>query len=160
MDLVFRNKIEDKRWEQDFFEKIIKTALAVLKRPVASDQRQVYLSINLIDEAEIRKLNKKYRGKNKPTDVLSFGMEDNLRKSLDKLGMNKSPIDLGDLFICLSIAKKEAKEENISMERKLAWLTVHGFLHLVGYDHEGSKCDATKMVTLEKKVLKALEVEM
>ena len=62
-------------------------------------------------------------------------------------------LPLGDIFISLPFAKKEAKSENVSIDRKLVHLAVHGFLHLAGYDHERSENKADKMFRLEKKIL-------
>lgn len=92
-------------------------------------------------------MNKKHRKKDKPTDVLSFPLGDGN----------------GDIFICLSIAKKEAKRENISIEAKLAQLTVHGFLHLLGHDHPDDGVSGPRlkrrgeiMLKLEEQILSNL----
>src|SRR5438046_1614460 len=111
IDLVFRNETEDKTWGQDFFAPIVGAAAEA-----ACLNKDLSLSLNLIDEARSRQLNGEHRGKNQPTNVLSFPVD-------------KDSGDLGDIFICLSIAKSEAISENITIEQKLAWLTVHGFLH-------------------------------
>lgn len=100
----------------------------------------------------MRELNKKYRNKDKVTDVLSFPMVEESEKL--------ETLDLGDIFICLSFAKNEAKSENISIEEKLAQLTVHGFLHLIGYDHEKSKKEEIKMFGLENKILNNLKIQV
>lgn len=143
VDLVFKNwtsprprrgKAEggQKAPRGKFFKNIIEKGCDILKL-----KENLELSVNIVAEAKMKSLNKKYRNKDKPTDVLSFPM------------LNGN----GDIFICLSIAKKEAKRENISVEAKLAQLTVHGFLHLQGYDHENSKREAEKMFGLENKIL-------
>lgn len=97
------------------------------------------LSVNLVEENRIQELNKQYRDKDKPTDVLSFPLGDGN----------------GDIFICLSIAKNEAKSENINVEDKLAQLVVHGFLHLQGYDHQTDE-EEKEMTKLERKILDKL----
>ncbi len=132
IDLVLKNYTSQKSPKESFFVRVLGTAAKELKL-----KGDLEMSINLVGEGKIRDLNKKHRKKDKPTDVLSFPLG----------GGN------GDIFICLSIAKKEAKRENISIERKLAQLTAHGFLHLLGYDHEKSKRDAQKMFKLESKIL-------
>ena len=66
--------------------------------------------------------------------------------------------DIGDIFVCLSIAKKEAKREDIDIKEKLMQLAVHGFLHLSGYDHERSEKDAKKMLELERSILDKIKV--
>ncbi len=132
LNLVFRNPTSDKKYSPKIFEKILKTAARELKL-----KGKLELSVNLVGEAKMRELNKKYRKKDKPTDVLSFPLGDGS----------------GDIFICLSIAKSDAKRENVDIKTKLAQLTVHGFLHLQGYDHARSKRDAREMFDLEAKIL-------
>ena len=81
------------------------------------------VSVSFKTELEIRELNRQYRGKDKPTDVLSFP------------GFPNQPA-LGDIVICLNIAEEQARRYAHSFERELAFLAVHGLLHLLGYDHE------------------------
>ena len=138
VDLVFKNYTSQEAPRQGFFKNILETATKELKINV-----KIETSINLAGEDKMKDLNKKYRHKDMPTDVLSFPLGDGS----------------GDIFICLSIAKKEAKRENIDIENKLAQLTVHGFLHLAGYDHEKSQKGAEDMFSLEKKILDRLEVD-
>lgn len=114
IDLVFKNHTSQKSPGESFFKKVLEKGMVILKL-----NKKLELSVNLVGEAKIKNLNKKYRKKDKSTDVLSFPLGDGN----------------GDIFICLSIAKKEAKRENISIQAKLAQLTVHGFLHLLGYGH-------------------------
>ncbi|MBI2068864.1 MAG: rRNA maturation RNase YbeY [Candidatus Yanofskybacteria bacterium] len=133
IDLVFKNHTSQQTPKESFFIGVLNSGLKIAKLKA----KKVEVSVNLIGESRIKELNKKYRKKGKPTDVLSFPLGDGN----------------GDIFICLSIAKKEAKRENVSIEAKLAQLTVHGFLHLLGYDHERSKKDADKMFQLEEKIL-------
>ena len=104
--------------------------------------------IRLVGIKEITKLNKKYRKKNKPTNIISFqfdppqGIKHNL---------------LGDLVICLPLVKKEAKTQGKTILAHLAHLTIHGVLHLLGYDHKTCK-EAKQMETLEIKHLKKLKL--
>ncbi|MBI2674284.1 MAG: rRNA maturation RNase YbeY [Candidatus Yanofskybacteria bacterium] len=169
LNLVFRNSTSDKKYGSKFFEKILKTAARELK--IKGD---FSVSVNLVSELKIRALNKKYRNKDKPTDVLSFPLNfAQCAKFADLCGhpakagtrtyaesITQLPdyliTDIGDIFVCLSIAKKEAKRENVSIDKKLAQLTAHGFLHLLGYDHEKSKKDAEKMFELESQILRKI----
>lgn len=144
-NLVFQNITFDKEHGQPFFKKVLGVAIKELDL----EEKDIEMSVNLIGEEEIRELNLKYRNKDKATDVLSFPIE---TKPLKQSGV----LPLGDIFICLSFAKNEAKSENISIDRKLAHLTVHGFLHLLGYDHENSAQEADKMENLEKIILSKL----
>lgn len=137
IDLVFKNYTSQKSPGDKFFVKILGRASEVLKL-----KKKLEISVNLVGEGKIKNLNKKYRNKDKATDVLSFPLGDGS----------------GDIFICLSIAKMEAKRENISVEAKLAQLTVHGFLHLLGYDHEISKASAKEMFELEGRILDKIKL--
>lgn len=142
LDLVFKNYISQKAPSEKFFKKILDTGIKELK----IKDKKIEVSLNLVGETKIRGLNKKYRGKNKVTDVLSFPLEE--------LRLKKYAIlPLGDIFICLPFAVKESERQKISLKKELAWLTIHGFLHLLGYDHEKSDKDAKKMFKLESKIL-------
>ena len=167
-DVVFQNTTEDKSFGKDLFEKVIKAGIIEL----GLDTKNIGVSINLVGEEKIIELNKKYRDKDKVTDVLSFPMQsEGLHRPEGAKRLegpapfdyaqgksNAGAFDLGDIFICLPFAKKEAKSENIGIDRKLARLTVHGFLHLMGYDHEVSKKEETKMLSLENKILNHLGI--
>jgi len=146
IDFVFKNWTSQKAPGRIFFKKILETAVKELKL-----NKDFSISVNLVGEKKIQKLNKKYRHKDKPTDVLSFPLN-----SIFHIPYSISQ-DFGDIFICLSIAKNEAKRENISIETKLAQLMVHGFLHLLGYEHESSEVSAKKMFRLETKILEQLK---
>ena len=145
LDLVFKNYTSRKAPNDKFFIKILGTAIRELK----IKDKNIETSLNLVGEAKIKELNKKYRDKNEVTDVLSFPLEESRFKKHDIL-------PLGDIFICLPFAVKESEKQSISLEKELAWLTVHGFLHLLGYDHEKSANDKKKMFRLESKILKEL----
>lgn len=86
------------------------------------------VSIALVDNEYIHELNRKYRDKDKATDVLTFPMDD--------LAAEEEYVVLGDIIISLEKAREQAEDYGHSLERELAFLTVHGVLHLLGYDHE------------------------
>lgn len=110
---------------------------------------RVSISISVVGVFKMREINQKYRNKNYPTDVLSFSrLEDHL--------MPGAHIDIGDIVICLPIAKKQAVLYHESLRQELERLTVHGVLHLFGYDHEISKKEERKMFSLQNKILKLL----
>jgi len=94
-------------------------------------------------------LNNKYRKKNYPTDVLSFSI-------FESEGPRIPSLDLGDILICLPVAKKQAREYQESLRHELERLTVHGVLHLFGYDHEKSKKEEKQMFSLQNKILRSL----
>ena len=142
LDLVFKNYILRKAPNERFFREILDMVIKELKLK----DKNVEVSLGLVEETKIKELNSKYRQKNEVTDVLSFPLEETRLKKYDIL-------PLGDIFICLPFAVKEAERRGISLKKELAWLTVHGFLHLLGYDHEKSIIDDKKMFNLENKIL-------
>lgn len=111
--------------------------------------RNAELSILLVNDKEIRKLNLKYRGKDKTTDVLSFPLHEK------PCGLPFLP--LGDIVVNLNAARRDAAEQKISLREHLRWLLAHGILHLLGYDHEKSKYADKKMRLKEKKILAQLK---
>ncbi len=131
--------ITDKRWN----EYNIDTDKIISKIDIAHN-KNAELSIVFTNDAEIRKLNKKYRGFDKPTNVLSFEMGD------DEL--------LGDVYISIDTVIREAAEQNKTIENHTIHLIVHGALHLLGFDHLDDK-DANKMETAEIKILKKLNIK-
>jgi probable rRNA maturation factor len=104
------------------------------------------LSIRIVTPAESRRLNARYRAKDKPTNVLSF-------PCTPPAGLR--PVPLGDLVICAQVVAREARIQGKSAEAHWAHMTVHGVLHLLGYDHERTR-EAARMEALEKKILARL----
>jgi len=105
------------------------------------------LSVALIGNSEMRKLNARYRKKNYPTDVLSFPAAQDIPAGIRLLG---------DVIISVDKAKEQAKERGRSLDEEMTTLLIHGVLHLLGYDHERSVKDARIMGRLEKKIYNAL----
>jgi probable rRNA maturation factor len=108
----------------------------------------VELTIRLVDEAEGRELNHSYRHKDYPTNVLTFNYNEDLP---DIAGL---PL-LGDVVLCLPVIRREAAEQGKTLEAHLAHLTVHGVLHMQGFDHE-TDAEAQTMETLESAIVTAL----
>lgn len=104
------------------------------------------INIGIIDQKTSAQLNKKYREKNKPTNVLAFSY---------RAYPGEQTTSLGDLAICADIVRQEAKLQHKLLESHWAHLTIHGTLHLLGYDHHYHR-DAKKMELLEIKILKKL----
>ncbi|HEY0963134.1 MAG TPA: rRNA maturation RNase YbeY [Pseudomonadales bacterium] len=102
------------------------------------------LSIRIVDEAESAGLNSHYRHKQGPTNILSFPVPEGLPDAL-----------LGDLAICAAVVAREAEEQHKSLDAHWAHMTVHGVLHLKGYDHE-EPAEADAMETLESRILEHL----
>lgn len=109
------------------------------------------LSIVVVDDDEIRELNREYLGKDRPTNVISFSMQEGE-------GMDTSM--LGDVVISADTAARDAEEGGASFESELYFLLLHGILHLCGYDHErGSDEDARLMEAKEREVFPLLAAE-
>lgn len=103
-------------------------------------------SIVFVDEEKIQELNKNYRGIDKVTDVISFAFEDN------QLIVYNDIRFLGEIFICIPRMIKQSEDYGHSEVRELAFLTVHGLLHLLGYDHMNKK-DEEEMFALQEVIL-------
>jgi probable rRNA maturation factor len=125
-----------------------------------SGVKAVSISLTLCGKVKIRKLNNEYRQKDYATDVLSFPVYENLRP--DKKSHEKAlpEIELGDIIICKEMAKKQAKEFEISLEQEIIHLTVHGFLHLLGFDHEVSRKEEIIMEKYEAELVRKIYKKM
>jgi probable rRNA maturation factor len=110
------------------------------------DLKESELSLSLVTDRAIRRLNRTWRKKDKPTDVLSFPAGD-LPKGVP------GPKPLGDVVISIDTAKRQAKEHGRTLSDELALYLAHGLLHLLGYDHERGPADARKMAQMEEKLL-------
>lgn len=105
------------------------------------------IEIAFISEKEIRDLNRRFRGKNRPTDVLSFA------------GANGST-QIGQLALCWRVIRRQAKELDIPKTEELERMVIHGVLHLFGYDHEKSRAQAKVMFRLQEQLLSKLRVKV
>ena len=96
--------------------------------------KNFYFTVHSINEDESKKINKKTFNKNFPTDVLSFPLYSNI-DSINNLDKNMSE-DMGDMFICRNVIKKNAKIYNKDFSEELQYIVIHGLLHLIGYSHK------------------------
>ena len=109
-----------------------------------------YFSVIFIDDEEMQKMNKEYRGLDKTTDVLSFALNDNKRVN--------TPINvLGDIYVSIPKMTQQARDYEHSEKRELSFLVIHGLLHLLGYDHMEEK-DEKIMFGLQKEILNELGI--
>jgi probable rRNA maturation factor len=107
----------------------------------------VHVSVILTDNEEIRKINNEFRGKNQPTDVISFAYRD------EPFPLHQGMIEeLGDVYISIDKTIEQADEYGIKFPDELKRLTIHGVLHLLGYDHERSEEDEKEMSALEEEL--------
>ncbi|HVV39510.1 MAG TPA: rRNA maturation RNase YbeY [Nitrobacter sp.] len=133
-------------------EAVIHRAIETAAEMVEADTGDAELAVMLTDDAGIRALNANWRGVDKPTNVLSF-------PALQPTGIpaDDAPRMLGDLAIAYETLRREADVEHKPFEHHLSHLTVHGFLHLIGYDHE-TDGDAEEMENLERRILAQLGI--
>lgn len=109
------------------------------------------MSITFVDNAEIQVINRNYRQKDVPTDVISFAMQEEGEGEQQIIG-EEIPIVYGDIIISVDKAKEQAEEYQHSVERELGFLALHGFLHLLGYDHM-NEADEKKMFGRQEEIL-------
>lgn len=121
-------------------EKLVNFALKYLSL------ENTIFNIIIVDEDKIQELNKTYRGKDSVTDVISFALED------DDTFINTDFRVLGDIYICLKRAKDQSIEYGHSFLREISFLTIHGLLHLLGYDHM-VKEEEEVMFELQERIL-------
>ena len=115
-----------------------------------SKKLSLEFSLTICGIGKITSLNQKYRNKKRPTDVLSFPLHHNFKNDA---GGGLQRLCLGDIYICREVILAQASEFQISYYEELCHLFVHGFLHLLGYDHEISKKDAQEMLQKEGDLL-------
>lgn len=115
------------------------------------------MSVTFVTNERIQELNHQYRGKDQPTDVISFAMEDMGEGEVEIIGEESARL-LGDIVISIPRTKEQAEEYGHSFARELGFLSVHGFLHLLGYDHMTEE-DEKVMFKKQKEILHAYGLE-
>ncbi len=118
----------------------------LMKRIFKHVKEKMSMQIIFVSQEEIHRLNLSYRGIDRPTDVLSFPNDDEDDKSL------------GDIFISVEQAKKQAEEYGHSLDREIGFLAVHGYLHLKGYDHHTPE-EEKEMIQMQEDILKKAKLE-
>ncbi len=113
--------------------------------------RSAEISVTIVDNEMIRKINKEHRGIDRPTDVLSFPMFD------EDFGDGEDAV-LGDIVLSLEKAVEQAEAYGHSLRREIAFLTVHSLLHLLGYDHEEGKAEESEMFSRQEAILTILNL--
>ena len=145
--------------EQKELEKIIQKVVEQCFKEEKIEKSKMYISITLTDPKNIREINKQFRNIDQETDVLSFPMyEKNELEELIKDGRFEHEDVLGDIVISIDKVKRQAIEYGHSFERELSYMVVHGFYHLMGYDHIKNE-DKIIMTPKEEKVLSKLGIE-
>jgi len=169
LDLVFKcneffqfsNKLKDSKnkliFESNFWEKVFLSWIKIMlkeedyKLPNCIFEKKSFsLGLQIISNQEIAFLNKKWMKKNEPTDVLSFPII-----SHDSLN-NLDHIELGDIFISLEMAVEQSYEYRNSLYKEMLWLASHGFLHLLGWEHNND-LDLENMLNFQEYLIKKLD---
>ena len=145
MELDFNSLIDGyNEYEEVYLDLLMKT-LSYLKIKCSP-----IVSVSLVDEELIHQINRDYRHIDRVTDVISFAFLDN--EDRENILKNEGDVVLGDIYICLDVAKRQAEEYGHSLNRELRFLFIHGLLHLLGYDHM-TKEDEEIMFPLQEKIL-------
>ncbi len=120
---------------------------------VAKDEglENILFNVIIIDNSRIREINREYRNIDRETDVISFALEDDKTFNLEEIRV------LGDIYISIEKARSQAEEYNHSFKRELSFLAIHGFLHLLGYDHM-EKDEEEVMFKKQEEVLSKYEI--
>jgi len=131
--------------------KIKKRALEILmKNILTAENEDTSVDLILVDDEFMQRLNRKFTGRNKTTDVISFGMKEGMPQVVE------FP-NLGDIYISLDQAKRQSEEYGVKFDEELRLLTAHGLLHLLGYDHR-NKREETVMRKKEATYLKVTKL--
>lgn len=133
-------------------DELLQYAADYLKLPEDTE-----MSVTFMDNAAIQVINRDYRDKDQPTDVISFALEEETEEELPIIfddEMPTMPRNLGDIMISVERAKEQASEYGHSYDRELGFLALHGFLHINGYDHMTPE-DEKEMFGLQKEILDA-----
>ncbi|WP_034994586.1 rRNA maturation RNase YbeY [Liquorilactobacillus vini] len=141
----------DHRWIE-LIKAVLEYAGNYLKLPEDTE-----MSVTLMDDEHIHQINKKYRGVDKPTDVISFAIEETGDEDPIIIPADadfREPKNIGDIMVSVDKVKEQAAYLQHSEERELGFLVIHGFLHLNGYDHMKPE-DEKVMFSLQRKILDA-----
>lgn len=143
--------VEAEGWpETAALERLVHEAVDAAMAETQADEGATELSVVFADDAAVQSLNAEWRGKDKPTNVLSFPAFP------FKMGMTLPPM-LGDIVLALETVRHEAELEKKPLEHHISHLVIHGFLHLLGYDHE-TEGEAETMEAMERRALARLAI--
>ncbi len=156
--------IAEKLWKKDpNISKKIKSLIKIIvpQTSLAQLKTATEISILLTNDTQIQELNKNYRQKNKPTNVLSFPLLDGKKiknGNFNKLDLSADYLALGDIVISYQTVLKESEEQNKTFENHLTHLIIHSLLHLIGFDHEQERM-AKIMEDLEVEILQKMGIK-
>ncbi len=145
------------RWAADVSRLLMKhKILSPAQKKLIKSQPELVLAF--VSAVQMKKLNKQFRGKDYATDVLSFGPHmEGVRADLSpSRGFEGEEVALGELVLCLSVVERQAKEHGLSLNEELGYMVLHGILHLLGFDHEGTRAEAARMFKLQDEIFAKL----
>lgn len=145
-DLVYRATSRDALVSRGLVMRALRAALPWLKVPAGHTPE---LGVQVVGPARMRSLNRRWRRKDAPTDVLAFPLSGPRIKGY-------TAVSLGDLFICPAKVREKAAAWGNPPRMQMRWTVVHGLLHLAGYDHEIGSAAARRMALLERKILQRM----
>ncbi len=150
MNLEFENRLGPE-WDylEDRYRRLMETGFSMLSVPANCE-----IDVSLVGDDEIHEINREYRSVDRVTDVISFAFDDDKTETGKIINDLSIPHMLGEIFICVPQALRQAAEIGNSKERELSFLFVHGMLHLLGYDHMKEE-DEKIMFPLQEKILEA-----
>ena len=143
MQINFTNKTK-------YNTKLYRDTIKKVFEKIISDS---YFNIIFVTKRKIKEINRDYRNIDKVTDVITFSLHENKAELF-----NEAEFELGDVFICIDRALEQANSYGHSIEREMGFLAVHGYLHLLGYDHQ-TKEEETEMFALQEEILNKAGLE-
>jgi len=145
MDITFLNQSNENSWKN---YKSYLGEIAYKVKETLELKTEFAFSVIMVNDSEIQEINRHYRNIDRPTDVISFAMQE----GEDIIDEHQPELMLGDIFINVDAVRRQAADYGHSLKREFCFLTVHGLLHLLGYDHM-NPTDETAMITLQERVL-------
>lgn len=145
MDITFLNQSNENSWKN------YKSYLGEIANKVKETlelKTEFSFSVIMVNDNEIQEINRRYRNIDRPTDVISFAMQE----GEDIIDEHQPELMLGDIFINVDAVRRQAADYGHSLKREFCFLTAHGLLHLLGFDHMNPS-DETTMITLQERVL-------
>ena len=150
--MTFVDIIDDDNLVQDSTKNMLLELLESAAKHENVNTDITEMSLSFVNKEEIQEINRDYRGKDVPTDVISFALNDEVESEISIIGLEDEINSIGDVIICVDIAKEQAEDYNPSFDREIGFLAVHGFLHLLGYDHMTPE-DEKEMFEKQDKIL-------
>lgn len=145
MDITFLNQSNENSWKN------YKSYLGEIANKVKETlelKTEFAFSVIMVNDNEIQEINRRYRNIDRPTDVISFAMQE----GEDIIDEHQPELMLGDIFINVDAVRRQAADYGHSLKREFCFLTAHGLLHLLGYDHMNPQ-EETAMIALQERVL-------